>query len=120
MKILNLFKKKTEPEPAVKVSKNPRFKEEISLVIAYTESGKKLMYYKTYQTIATDDLQAYREKRNEIFKGYQQTIDKIHTDIRDNPSDPMLAVEDKSLLIKKSDFINAKILVTVEKGIHDS
>ena len=88
-------------------------------MIAYKESGNKLMYYKTYQNVVADNILDCREKRNEIFKGYQKTIDKIHKDIRDNPSDPMLMVEDKSLLIKKSDFINAKILVTIEKGINE-
>jgi len=110
----NLFKKKTEPEPTpVEQPKNPKYKEEIALLISYSESSaNKLMYYKTSQMITTNDLQAYREKRNEIFKGYQQSIDKIYTDMKDNPSDPMLMFEDKTFLLKKSDFINAKVIVT--------
>lgn len=110
----NLFKKKTEPEPIEPVTpKNPKYKEEIALLISYSESSaNKLMYYKTSQMITTNDLQAYREKRNEIFKEYQQSIDKIYTDMKDNPSDPMLMFEDKTFLIKKVDFINAKVVIT--------
>jgi hypothetical protein len=108
----NLFKKKTEPEPiAPVVPKNFKYKEEISLNISYTEySDGSPITYKTYQTIESDDYQIFCEKRNAIFKEYQQTIDKIHKDMKDDSTDPMLVVADNMLLIKKSDFINAKIL----------
>ena len=113
MNILNLFKKKTEPEPIVPVTpKNPKYKEEIALLISYSESTNKLMHYKTSQMLTANDIVDYREQRNAIFKGFQQTIDKIHADIKDNPSDPMLMIEDKTFLIKKSDFINAKVVIT--------
>jgi len=109
----NLFKKKTEQEPIVPVTpKNPKFKEEIALLISYSESTNKLMHYKTSQMLTANDIVDYREQKNAIFKGFQQTIDKIHADIKDNPSDPMLMIEDKTFLIKKSDFINAKVVIT--------
>ena len=113
MNILNLFKKKTEQEPIVPVTpKNPKYKEEIALLISYSESTNKLMHYKTSQMLTANDIVDYREQRNAIFKGFQQTIDKIHADIKDNPSDSMLLIEDKTFLIKKSDFINAKVVIT--------
>jgi len=94
MKILNLLKKKTEQEPIAPVTPtNPK-------------------YNKTSQMLTANDIVDYREQRNAIFKGFQQTIDKIHADIKDNPSDPMLMIEDKTFLIKKSDFINAKVVIT--------
>ncbi len=113
MKILNLLKKKTEQEPITPVTPtNPKYKEEIALLISYSESTNKLMHYKTSQMLTANDIVDYREQRNAIFKGFQQTIDKIHADIKDNPSDPMLLIEDKTFLIKKSDFINAKVVIT--------
>jgi|LakMenE18May11ns_1017448.scaffolds.fasta_scaffold9885739_6 hypothetical protein len=113
MNILNLFKKKTEQEQITSVTPtNPKYKEEIALLISYSESTNKLMHYKTSQMLTANDMVDYREQRNAIFKGFQQTIDKIHADIKDNPSDPMLMIEDKTFLIKKSDFINAKVVIT--------
>lgn len=111
--IKNLFPKKTDQEPIEPATpKNPKYKEEIALIISYSESTNKLMHYKSSKMITTNDFQSYREKRNEIFKEYQQAIEKIYTDIKDNPSDPMLMFDDKTFLIKKSDFINAKVIIT--------
>jgi len=107
-----LIQKNITKQKNITIYENTKSTEEIALLISYSESTNKLMHYKTSQMLTANDIVDYREQRNAIFKGFQQTIDKIHADIKDNPSDPMLMIEDKTFLIKKSDFINAKVVIT--------
>ena len=112
----NLFKKKTEPETTpVEQPKNKyyylaKYRSNLSLHITYIQSGDDDYYeYRQYENIESDDNVSFLERKNKLIKEYQETILNIKEQLKDNSSEYIMV--QKVFLFKKSDFINAKIII---------
>ena len=103
----NLFK---NPETTpVEQPKKYKYNRGISLVVTYNQPDKQGYQYKQWQTIETDDTNAYAEQREKILKDYEQQIKTIHTQLDDKSSEYI--VFNDSFLLKKIDFVNVKVTI---------
>jgi hypothetical protein len=115
MKILNLFKKKTEPETTpVEQPKNKyylaKYRANVSLHITYNQLDTDGYHeYRQYENIESDDNVVFLEHKNKLIKEYQETILNIKEQLKDNSSEYIMV--QKVFLFKKSDFVNAKIII---------
>ena len=111
----NLFKKKTEPETTpVEQPKNKyylaKYRANVSLHITYIQSGADDYYeYRQYENIESDDNVVFLEQKNKSIKVYQEVISSINEQLKDNSSEYIMV--QKVFLFKKSDFVNAKIII---------
>ena len=106
----NLFKKpETTPVEQTKNKYSPKYNRGISLVVTYNQPDKQGYQYKQWQTIETDDTNAYAEQREKILKEYEQLIKTIHTQLDDKSSEYI--VFNDSFLLKKIDFVNVKVTI---------
>ena len=111
----NLFKKKTEPEPTpVEQPKNKyylaKYRSNVSLHITYNQLDTDGYHeYRQYENIESDDNAVFLEHKNKLIKEYQETISDINEQLKDNSSEYIIVK--KVFLFKKSDFINAKIII---------
>ena len=111
----NLFKKKTEPEPTpVEQPKNKyylaKYRSNVSLHITYNQLDTDGYHeYRQYENIESDDNVVFLEQKNKSIKAYQEVISNINEQLKDNSSEYIIVK--KVFLFKKSDFINAKIII---------
>ena len=111
----NLFKKKTEPEPTpVEQPKNKyylaKYRANVSLHITYNQLDTDGYHeYRQYENIESDDNLVFLEQKNKKIKEYQETISNINEQLKDNSSEYIMV--QKVFLFKKSDFVNAKIII---------
>ena len=111
----NLFKKKTEPETTpVEQPKNKyylaKYRSNVSLHITYNQLDTDGYHeYRQYENIESDDNAVFLEHKNKLIKEYQETISDINEQLKDNSSEYIIVK--KVFLFKKSDFINAKIII---------
>ena len=78
------------------------------MVVTYNQPDGEGYQYKQWETIETDDVFIYAERKEKTLKEYEQLIKNIHTQLDDESSD-YIAFD--SFLLKKSDFVNVKILI---------
>ena len=111
----NLFKKKTEPETTpVEQPKNnyylAKYRANVSLHITYNQLDTDGYHeYRQYENIESDNNVAVLEQKNKLIEEYQQIISNINEQLKDNSSEYIMV--QKVFLFKKSDFINAKIII---------
>ena len=111
----NLFKKKTEPETTtVEQPKNKyylaKYRANVSLYITYNQLDTDGYHeYRQYENIESDDNVVFLEHKNKLIKEYQETISNINEQLKDNSSEYIMV--QKVFLFKKSDFVNAKIII---------
>ena len=111
----NLFKKKTELEPKpVEQPKNKyylaKYRSNVSLHITYNQLDTDGYHeYRQYENIESDDNVVFLEHKNKLIKEYQETISNINEQLKDNSSEYIMV--QKVFLFKKSDFVNAKIII---------
>ena len=111
----NLFKKKTEPETTpVEQQKNKyylaKYRSNVSLHITYNQLDTDGYHeYRQYENIESDDNVVFLEHKNKLIKEYQDTISNIKEQLKDNSSEYIMV--QKVFLFKKSDFVNAKIII---------
>ena len=114
MKILNIFKKKpSEPEtPKIEILFPEQHYVKISLEIEYL-LGKQLYIYNTNYTIKAENEQLFNESKEKQVKILNAIIKDIHEKLNDKSSDYVCVGE--SMLLKKSDFVNARIVYNYKK-----
>ena len=114
MNILNLFKKKpSEPEITKIESLLPEpYYVKISLEVEYL-LGKQLYIYNTNYTINAENEQLFNESKEKQAKIFNAIIKDIHEKLDDKSSDYIRVGE--SMLLKKSDFVNARIVYNYKK-----
>ena len=111
----NLFNKKTELEPKpVEQPKNKyylaKYRANVSLHITYNQLDTDGYHeYRQYENIESDDNVVFLEHKNKLIKEYQETISNINEQLKDNSSEYIIV--QKVFLFKKSDFVNAKIII---------
>ena len=111
----NLFKKKIEPETTpVEKPKNKyylaKYRVNVSLHITYNQLDTDGYHeYRQYENIESDDNAVFLEHKNKLIKEYQETISNINEQLKDNSSEYIMV--QKVFLFKKSDFVNAKIII---------
>jgi hypothetical protein len=109
----NLFKKpETTPveQPKNKYYYLAKYRSNLSLHITYIQSGDDDYYeYRQYENIESDDNAVFLERKNKLIKEYQDAISNINEQLKDNSSE-YITVQ-KAFLLKKSDFVNAKIII---------
>lgn len=114
MKILNLFKKKpSEPEVSKIETLLPEpYYVKISLEVEYL-LGKQLYIYTTNYTINAENEQLFNESKEKQAKVFNEIIKDIHQKLDDKSSEYICVGE--SMLLKKSDFVNARIVYNYKK-----
>ncbi len=114
MKILNLFKKKpSEPEASKIETLLPEpYYVKISLEVEYL-LGKQLYIYTTNYTINAENEQLFNESKEKQAKVFNEIIKDIHQKLDDKSSDYVRVGE--AMLLKKSDFVNARIVYNYKK-----
>jgi len=111
----NLFKKKNEPETTpVEQPKNKyylaKYRSNVSLHITYNQLDTDGYHeYRQYENIESDDNVVFLEQKNKSIKVYQEVISNINEQLKDNSSEYIMV--QKVFLFKKSDFVNAKIII---------
>ena len=108
----NLFKK-PETTP-VEQPKNKyylaKYRSNVSLHITYNQLDTDGYHeYRQYENIESDDNVVFLEHKNKLIKEYQDTISNIKEQLKDNSSEYIMV--QKVFLFKKSDFVNAKIII---------
>ncbi len=108
----NLFKK-PETTP-VEQPKNKyylaKYRSNVSLHITYNQLDTDVYHeYRQYENIESDDNAVFLEQKNKLIKEYQETISDINEQLKDNSSEYIIVK--KVFLFKKSDFVNAKIII---------
>ena len=104
----NLFKK-PETKP-VEQPKKYKYRREISLIVTYNQPDGEGYQYKQWETIETDDVFVYAERKEKTLKEYEQVIKNIHKELNDKSSDYIILNE--SFLLKKVDFVNVRVIIT--------
>jgi hypothetical protein len=100
--MFNIFKKK-------QITAIPKTHfEKIKLEICFMD-GNKYCSYNQSCTITNESLVQFKTDRDSVYKKYNATIQKIHEDIDSKTSD-YVSIDNCNLLIKKSDFLNARIV----------
>jgi len=111
----NLFNKKTEPETTpVEQPKNEyylaKYRANVSLHITYNQLDTDGYHeYRQYENIESDDNVVFLEQKNKSIKVYQEVISNINEQLKENSSEYIMV--QKVFLFKKSDFVNAKIII---------
>ena len=107
----NLFKKpETTPVEQTKYKYSPKYRREISLVVTYNQPDGEGYQYKQWETIETDDVFIYAERKEKTLKEYEQLIKNIHTQLDDKSSEYIIL--NGSFLLKKVDFVNVRVIMT--------
>jgi len=104
----NLFKK-PETKP-VEQPKKYKYNREISLIVTYNQPDGEGYQYKQWETIETDDVFIYAERKEKTLKEYEQLIKNIHTQLDDKSSEYIIL--NGSFLLKKVDFVNVRVIMT--------
>ena len=104
----NLFKKQETTPVEQPITHKYVYRREISLIVTYNQPDGEGYQYKEYENIETNDIKLYNERKEKVVKEYEQIIRNIHTQLDDKSSD-YIAFD--SFLLKKSDFVNVKILI---------
>ena len=104
----NLFKK-PETTP-VEQPKKYKYNREISLVVTYNQPDGKGYQYKQWETIETDDIKVYAERKEKVVKESEQVIRNIHKELNDKSSEYIILND--SFLLKKVDFVNVRVIIT--------
>jgi len=114
MNILNIFKKKSlEPEtPKIETLLPEQHYVKISLEVEYL-LGKQLYIYTANYTINAENEQLFNESKEKQAKVFNEIIKDIHEKLDDKSSDYVRVGE--SMLLKKSDFVNARIVYNYKK-----
>jgi hypothetical protein len=109
----NLFEK-PETTP-VEQPKNKyylaKYRANVSLTITYNQLDNTDGYheYRQYENIESDDNVVVLEQKNKSIKVYQEVISNINEQLKDNSSEYIMV--QKVFLFKKSDFVNAMIII---------
>jgi len=87
-----------------------KYRSNVSLHITYNQLDTDGYHeYRQYENIESDDNVVFLEHKNKLIKEYQDTISNIKEQLKDNSSEYIMV--QKVFLFKKSDFINAKIII---------
>ena len=110
---LKNLSKKPETTP-VEQPKNKyylsKYRANVSLTITYNQLDTDGYHeYRLYENIESDDNVVVLEQKNKKIKEYQETISNINEQLKDNSSEYIMV--QKVFLFKKSDFVNAKIII---------
>ncbi len=114
MNILNIFKKKpSQPEITKIESLLPeQHYVKISLEVEYL-LGKQLYIYTSNYVVTCENEQLFNEGKEKQAKIFSAIIKDIHEKLDDKSSDYIRVGE--SMLLKKSDFVNARIVYNYKK-----
>jgi len=114
MNILNLFKKKpSESEtPKIETLLPEQHYVKISLEVEYL-LGKQLYIYTSNYVVTCENEQMFNEGKEKQTKIFNAIIKDIHEKLDDKSSDYVCVGE--SMLLKKSDFVNARIVFNYKK-----
>ena len=114
MNIFNLFKKKSlEPEiPKIETLLPEQHYVKISLEVEYL-LGKQLYIYTTNYVVTCENEQMFNEGKEKQTKIFNAIIKDIHEKLDDKSSDYVCVGE--AMLLKKSDFVNARIVFNYKK-----
>jgi len=114
MNILNIFKKKpSEPEtPKIETLFPEQRYVKISLEIEYL-LGKQLYIYTSNYVVTCENEQMFNEGKEKQTKIFNAIIKDIHEKLDKKSSDYVCVGE--SMLLKKSDFVNARIVFNYKK-----
>lgn len=108
----NLFKK-PETTPVEQLKNKyylAKYRSNVSLHITYNQLDTDGYHeYRQYENIESDDNAVFLEHKNKLIKEYQEVISNINEQLKDNSSEYIMV--QKVFLFKKSDFINAKIII---------
>ena len=109
----NLFKK-PETTPVEQPKNNyylAKYRANVSLTITYNQLDNTDGYheYRQYENIESDDNVVVLEQKNKSIKVYQEVISNINEQLKENSSEYIMV--QKVFLFKKSDFVNAKIII---------
>ena len=80
------------------------------MVVTYNQPDGEGYQYKQWETIETDDVFVYAERKEKTLKEYEQVIKNIHKELNDKSSDYIILNE--SFLLKKVDFVNVRVIIT--------
>ena len=114
MNILNIFKKKlSEPKtPKIETLLPEQHYVKISLEVEYL-LGKQLYIYNSNYVVTCENEQMFNEGKEKQAKIFSAIIKDIHEKLDDKSSDYVRVGE--SMLLKKSDFVNARIVYNYKK-----
>lgn len=114
MNILNIFKKKSlEPEtPKIETLLPEQHYVKISLEVEYL-LGKQLYIYTSNYVVTCENEQMFNEGKEKQVKAFSAIIKDVHEKLDDKSSDFICVGE--SMLLKKSDFVNARIVYNYKK-----
>ena len=107
----NLFKK-PETTPVEQPKNNyylAKYRANLSLSITYNQPDTNGYSYRQYDDVESDDNLVFLERKDKLIEEYQQVISNINEQLKDNSSEYIIV--NKSFLFKKSDFVNAKIII---------
>lgn len=103
--LCNLFRKDT----AANVAVNPKIhKVEISHIISYKENDG-IFEYKSFKNIESDSLDTFNKEKEKYINDYQELNKSIYNSLNNTECD-YISIND-TMILKKSDFVNAKIAV---------
>ena len=109
----NLLFEKPETTPVEKPKNKyylAKYRSNVSLHITYNQLDTDGYHeYRQYENIESDDNVVFLEHKNKLIKEYQDTISNIKEQLKDNSSEYIMV--QKVFLFKKSDFVNAKIII---------
>jgi hypothetical protein len=86
-----------------------KYRANVSLHITYNQPDTNGYSYKQYDDVESDDNVVFLEHKNKSIKEYQEVISNINEQLKDNSSEYIMV--QKVFLFKKSDFVNAKIII---------
>ncbi len=87
-----------------------KYRSNVSLHITYNQLDTDGYHeYRQYENIESDDNAVFLEQKNKSIKAYQEVISNINEQLKDNSSEYIIV--QKVFLFKKSDFVNAKIII---------
>lgn len=103
--LYNLFRKDT----AANVAVYPKIhKVEISHIISYKENDG-IFEYKSFKNIESDSLDTFNKEKEKYINDYQELNKSIYNSLNNTECD-YISIND-TMILKKSDFVNAKIAV---------
>lgn len=101
--MFDAFKKK---EKQIAAKPKTHF-EKIKIEICFMD-GDRYCKYNESSVVANENLSQFKTDRESVYKKYNAMIQKVHEDLCNKTSDYICV--NNYLLIKKSDFLNARIV----------
>lgn len=103
--LYNLFRKDT----AANVAVSPKiYKVEISHIISYKENDG-IFEFKSFKIVESTDIETFNKEKEKYINEYQELNKSIYNSLNNTECD-YISIND-TMILKKSDFVNAKITV---------